>query len=344
MQALVKIQKGKGFLELREVPRPQAGAGQALIRVRAAGICGTDLHIRDDGFIYIPPVVIGHEFAGEILELGPGNSRFQVGDRVVAEPHRGGCGTCRFCLTGQVEVCREKRAIGYKVDGCFAQYLSLPVTTLHRIPDNVPYEHAALCEPLAVCVKAILERSRVEPEDFVAVLGCGPVGLLAAAICRAEGARCVLITGTDLDEKLRLPAARRMKVDHAVNVQKEDPVARVMQLTEGLGADLVVEASGAEPAIRQAFEMVRIDGRVTGLGITGKEQVCLPYDTALKKAAHLAWSLSSSWTSWERAVSLLGSGKLDVSPMITASMPLERWAEAFERLEKQEAIKILLNP
>ena len=237
MEALVKTREGVGFLEIREVDAPRAGDNDALIRVKAAGICGTDLHIQAAKFHCNPPVVIGHEFSGEIVETGRNVKQFAVGDRVVAEPHRGGCGSCRYCLTGQVEVCGDKKAIGYKVDGCFASLMVLPESSLHRIPDNVSYEQAALTEPLAVVVKAVLERSRVEPEDFVVVLGCGPIGLLAAMAAKAEGARAVLIAGTDMDEKLRLKTALEMGVDHTINVQREDVVKKVKDLTSGLGAD-----------------------------------------------------------------------------------------------------------
>jgi L-iditol 2-dehydrogenase len=344
MQALVKTQKGKGFLEIRTVPDPVAEDHEALIRVKAAGICGTDLHIQEDGFHYNPPVILGHEFSGEVVGVGARVTGYKPGDRVVAEPHRGGCGACRYCLTGEVEVCREKRAIGYKIDGCFCSHVAIPASSLHRIPEHVSYAQAALAEPLAVVVKAVLERTRIEPEDFVVVLGSGPIGLLAAAAAKAEGARAVMITGTDGDEKLRLPAARRMGIDHTVNVQKEDASARVMALTDGAGADVVVEASGAPAAIRQAFDLIKIDGRICGLGLSGREQVELPWDLAIKKAARLVCSFSSNWTSWERALSLMAGGKVKVDPLITASYALTEWPQAFEQLRRLEAIKILLNP
>ncbi len=344
MEALVKTQEGVGFLEMKEVQKPSTGEQDALIRIKAAGICGTDLHIRAAKFHCNPPVMIGHEFSGEVIETGRSVKQFKVGDRVVAEPHRGGCGSCRYCLTGQVEVCGHKKAIGYKVDGCFAPYIALPESSLHRIPNNVSYEQAALTEPLAVVVKAVLERSRVEPEDFVVVLGCGPIGLLAAMAAKAEGARSVLITGTDMDEKLRLKTALEMGIDHAVNVQKEDGVKKVKDLTGGLGADLVVEASGAGPAIRQAIEMVRIDGRICGLGITGTDALSFAWDAALKKAVHLTFSFSSTWTSWERALSMMSTGKVNLDPLITETFPLNEWEKGFDLLERLEAIKVLLIP
>ena len=344
MEALVKTKSGRGFLEVREVDEPAAGDGEVLLRVKAAGICGTDIHIMEDRFPNNPPVILGHEFSGEIIEVGQNVAGYQVGDRVVSEPHKGGCGTCKYCLTGEVEVCRNKRAIGYKIDGCFASLISMPVTSLHRIPENVTYEQAALTEPLAVAVKGVLERAKIEPEDFVMVAGCGPIGLLAAAAAKAEGARAVMITGTDGDEKLRLPAARQLGIDHVVNIQKEDPLQIVQDLTGGAGADVVVEASGAAPSIRQAFDLVKIDGRICGLGLSGKEEIGIPWDSAIIKAVRLICSMSSNWTSWERALSLMSSGKVNADPVITATYDLQNWQEAFGLLQNLEAIKILIKP
>ena len=344
MEALVKTQKGKGHLEIRTVEDPSVGDNEVLLRVKAAGICGTDIHIMEDRFHNNPPVILGHEFSGEIVEVGRNVAGYSVGDRVVSEPHKGGCGTCKYCLTGEVEVCRNKRAIGYKIDGCFASHISMPVTSLHRIPENVTDEQAALTEPLAVAVKGVLERAKIEPEDFVMVAGCGPIGLLAAAAAKAEGARAVMITGTDGDEKLRLPAARQMGIDHVVNIQKEDVLKLVQDLTGGAGADVVVEASGAAASIRQAFDLVKIDGRICGLGLSGKEEIGIPWDTAIVKAVRLICSMSSNWTSWERALSLMSSGKINVDPVITATCELTQWQQAFDRLQNLEAIKILIKP
>jgi L-iditol 2-dehydrogenase len=344
MEALTKFASGHGGMELRTAGMPEVGNGDVLIRVGAAGICGTDLHIFEDRFPCTMPVILGHEFAGEIVKVGGSVTRYAVGDHVVAEPHRGGCGHCRYCLNGSVEVCEEKKAIGYRVDGCFASHLALPATSLHRISADVPFKKAAVAEPLAVVVKGVLERSRVEPEDFVVVLGCGPIGLLAAAVAKAEGARTVLVTGTDLDEKVRLEAARKMGIDHTVNVQRENLVDKVKALTRGLGADLVVEASGAAPAVRQAFEVVRRDGRVCALGLTGKDEIQVPWDTAIRKAAHVSCSYSSSWTSWERAVSIIESGKVDLDPLVTHVLPLAEWEHAFDQLRNLSAIKAVLVP
>jgi len=345
MEALVKTKHGKGFMEIKEVDSPIPDKNEVLIKIEAAGICGSDVHFYDGSLTHcIPPVILGHEFSGEIIEVGEDVKRFAPNDRVVSEPHKGGCGLCMFCHTGQTEVCPEKRAIGYKIDGAFAPFITMPEASLHRIPEHLSFEHAALAEPLAVVIKGVLERVRVNPEDFVVVLGCGPVGLLVANVVKAEGARTVVITGTDLDENTRLEAARHMNIDHVVNVQQENLKETVSSLTNGIGADLVVEACGVETAINQAFDILRTDGRIAAIGHTGRESLSVPWETGLHKAAHVTWSFSSSWSSWERAVSMLGSGKIEAERIISHSYPLKEWKAAFSVLETLEGIKILLVP
>lgn len=344
MQALVKTSRGKGNLELREVPEPKAGPGEVLLAIRATGICGTDLHIEEDVFPTNPPVIIGHEFAAEIMELGAGVAGWKVGDRVACEPHRGGCGVCRSCLTGMVEVCAKKKAIGYRVDGCFTRLTTLPASSLHALAPNIPYDVAALTEPLAVVVKAVLQRGRVEPGDLVVVLGSGPIGLLSAAAAKAAGAGKVVITGTSRDRATRLEIARTMGIDHCIDVQTQDLKALIQDLSNGQGADLVVEATGVEPAIAQGIDILRIDGRMACLGITGRDQLAVPWDQAMKKAARIVFSYSSNWQSWETALSLLATGRVGVRPLISAKLPLSRWHSAFERLRRLEAVKIILDP
>jgi len=344
MKGLTKTQGGKGFLDLVEVEEPTTGDNEALIRINVAGICGTDLHIEEGRFNCIPPVVLGHEFCGRIEKVGKNVKDFAVGDRVVAEAHKGGCGTCRYCQRGEVEVCKNKKAIGYKIHGCFAPLVSLPETVLHHVPDNITDEQAALTEPLAIVMKALGERCRVEPEDFVVVLGCGPIGLLAAAAAKAEGASAVLITGTGRDEKIRLAAAKKMGIERTINIEKTNLAELVAQMTDGLGADLVVEASGAPPAIRQALEIVRTNGRVCCLGLTGGKTVEFPWDPALIKSIDLNFSASSNWTSWTRAISMLGNKKVNVDPLITQVLPIAEWETAFHMLRNLEAIKVLLKP
>lgn len=344
MKALVKTEKGVGFLELRDVPEPVAAPDQVLIEIKAAGLCGTDIHVKHDEFPYWPPVILGHEFAGEIVAVGSEVTGWQVGDRVVGEPHTKACGKCWLCRTGNIQICPEKRSPGWGIDGAFAKYLAYPPHLLHRIPDNLSFVEASLTEPTANIVTDLLERGRVEPEDFVVVLGPGPIGLIAAMAARAEGAREVMIVGTNADEALRLQTARDLGFAQVVNLQQEDPVARCLELTGGRGADLVVECSGAAPAIASTVDYVRKLGRICAIGLTGKKPVQLDWDKFQGKVCTIIFNMSTGYTSWDRALSMLALGKVNARAVITHEFPLEEWEAAFEAVENLTALKAVLVP
>ncbi len=344
MLALVKTAKGVGNLELRDVPEPQIAPDEVLIEVKATGVCGTDIHVKHDRFPYWPPVVLGHEFAGQICEVGDEVQGWKVGDRVVGEPHTKACGVCWLCRQGHIQICPEKRSPGWGIDGAFTKYLKYPPKLLHGIPDHVSFEQAALVEPTANVVHDVLERSRVEAEDFVVVLGPGPIGLLAAQCARAEGARAVMIAGTPADEKLRLKTARQLGLDHVVNVAEESALERCLELTEGRGADLVVEASGAEAAINDAVEMVRKKGRISAVGMTGRDDIRFAWDKAIFKACDIYFNLSTSYTSWDRAISLIASGKVNAEALISHCEPLSNWERVFDDVENMRALKAVLVP
>ncbi len=347
MPALVKTAKGPGNVELREVPVPKIGPGEVLIRVREAGICGTDLHIFHDRFPYWPPVILGHEFAGVIEEVGAGvKGGWARGDRVVGEPHTLACGTCWLCRTGRRQLCSSKRSPGWGIDGCFAPFLRYPEPALlHRVPDDLPLEEAVLAEPAANVVHDVLERGVVEPGDVVAVVGPGPIGLMAAMAAKAAGAATVAIAGTDADEAKRLPLARSLAaVERVFNVQREDVPAAVAAMTlAGRGADLVVEASGSAGGIGLSVALVRKYGRVVAIGLTGRDKVEIPYDAAMSKAVSWTFNMSTSYTSWDRALRLLRTRAIDARVLVSHRGGLERWREFFEACENKSALKAVFT-
>jgi len=344
MRALVKTTRGQGYLVLQDVPTPQIDAGEVLLRVRACGICGSDLKIQDDQHPYTPPVVIGHEFAGEIVEVGASVSNWKVGDRVVSEQHFKACGQCRQCLTGNVFACKSKRAPGYFSDGAFTEFIKVPAWLLHRIPDNLSFVESALTEPSAVAAHGVLDRTGINPEDIVLILGCGPIGLVAAKMAQSEGASKVIITGIDRDELARLPKARELGVDYVVNVMKEDLDGLINDLTHGEGADVVIELSGAIPAIKQSFHLARRLGRVGIIGQPPKDEIEIPYRDAMFRALTVSFSYSSKYTSWERALSLFERGAVKPSQFITHVLPLEEWERGFDLSRSGEAVKVVLEP
>ncbi|MHB9095760.1 MAG: zinc-dependent alcohol dehydrogenase [Eubacteriales bacterium] len=344
MKALVKTSKGKGFLEIREVPVPQPGKGEVLIKVKATGICGSDVHIYHDEHPYYPPVVIGHEFSGEIVKVGEEVHGWRAGDRVVAELHTNVCGTCRYCKTGNSQICLAKRPPGWGIDGAFAEYIKIPYNLLHRIPDNVAYEEATLTEPTAIAVHGVLEKTTIEPEDTVVVLGAGPIGILSAQVARAACAAKVIVTGTTRRSSIRLDVARSLNFDEVLDTDYDNLEELVQRITGGNGPDVFIDACGAESAINQAVQLVRRGGRICGLGISGRQNIAFPWDKAIFKDCQVVFSFSSNYMSWERALSMISRGKVQVGPLISHCLPLDAWEEGFAAIESGQAVKVLLLP
>ncbi|OGV54683.1 MAG: hypothetical protein A2017_19385 [Lentisphaerae bacterium GWF2_44_16] len=344
MKALVKTQKGQGFIEFKEMPEPVPASGEVLIEVKAAGICGTDLHVKNDRFPYWPPVILGHEFSGEIVKLGPDCKYYRVGERVVGEPHTKHCGVCYLCRTGNVQICPEKRSPGWGIHGCMTKYLVMPEQLLHRIPENMDYDTAAVIEPTANTVHDVIERAGITAGDFVVVIGPGPIGLLAGLTAKASGARHIVMAGAPPDEGLRLDKARELGFETVINVAKTNLVDTVMKLTNGLGADLVIECSGAPPAIAGTVDLVRKKGKICAIGLTGGRNVDFPWEKAAFKVLDISFCLSTSYTSWDRAINLVASGLLPADKVISHRLPLDKWEYAFQELEAQRALKVILHP
>lgn len=344
MQALVKTQKGVGFLELKEMPEPRPGSGEVLIEVKAAGICGTDMHVMHDRFPYWPPVILGHEFSGVIVELGPDCRYYRTGERVVGEPHTRHCGVCYLCRTGNVQICPEKRSPGWGIHGCMTRYLVMPEKLLHRIPDSMDFDTAAVVEPTANTVHDVIERAGIVAGDFVVILGPGPIGLLAGLTAKAAGARHVVMAGAPPDEGLRLDKARELGFETVLNVARDNLAETVKSLTGGIGADLVIECSGSPAAIAGTVELARKKGKICAIGLTGGRTVDFPWEKAAFKSLDVVFCMSTSYTSWNRAIDLVGSGLLPAQKVITHRLPLTEWERAFSELEAQKALKVILHP
>ena len=343
MLALVKTKKGVGNLELLECEVPSPKRGEVLIRVAYSGICGTDIHILHDEFAYYPPVILGHEFSGEIVETGEGVTSFKVGDRVVGEPHNLACGKCYLCRNGHIQNCADKRSIGWGIDGSYTSYLVMPELLLHKIPDGVSLEEAAMAEPAAIVAHQVLERAKITPADKVVIMGVGPIALLAAQMARIAGAGKIILCGCTGDIDYRLKIAEELSCfDTFIDVMKEDAVAEIMKQT-GIGADIVIEASGAESAIGTAIKVLKKRGLLCAIGMTARERINVPWNEAMMKVLDIQFNMSSSYNGWNMALSLLESGKLRVKPMLEIR-ELSDFERAFDDLEKGRAMKILLRP
>lgn len=343
MLALVKTKKDVGNLQLLECEMPSPKSGEVLIRISYSGICGTDIHIYHDEFAYYPPVILGHEFSGEIVELGADVSGFKVGDRVVGEPHNLACGKCYLCRNGHIQNCMDKRSIGWGIDGSYTSYLVMPESLLHKVPDNVSLEEAAMAEPAAIVAHQVLERARITPGDTVVIMGVGPIALLSAQMARIAGAKKIILCGCTGDIEYRLKIAKELSCfDVFIDVMKEDAVATIMKETE-IGADIVIEASGAQSAICTAIKVLKKRGILCAIGMTAAEKISVPWNEAMMKVLDVQFNMSSSYNGWNIALSLLESGKLNVKPLIQIR-GLKDWEQAFNDIENGKAMKILLKP
>lgn len=342
MEAVMKVAAGVGNVELRDIPEPRPGPGQALVEVAAAGICGTDLHIFHDEFKTTPPVVLGHEVAGRVVEVGPGVPGDLLSRRVTTETYFYTCGTCRYCRSGHVNLCLKRRSIGSAVDGGFARYVVVPVGNLHELPANVSDRAGALTEPLACVTHALLGSPVLRPGDVVAITGPGAIGLLATQVARAAGAT-VVVLGTAADAA-RLDLAKRLGAAHTVVVGEEDPHALLAEVSpEGLGADVVIECSGAGPAAAQLLSLARRRGHYLQVGLFGKP-VAWDLDQVCFRELLVSGSNASTPESWLRALELLRSGQVDTEAIVTGEYPLSGWRDAFDDFEAKRGVKLLLVP
>ena len=341
MRAVRKSTPGPG-LDVRDVPEPTIGPADVLIRVRHAGVCGTDLHIAEwDTWAagrLKPPLTIGHEFAGEIVNVGEDVAHeFTVGQLVTAEGHIV-CGHCRQCRTGNAHICRRTSIIGVDRDGAFAERIAMPASNVMAL-DGIPTETGAIMDPLGNAFHTVLTGAEV-PGSAVLVVGCGPIGCFAVGIARAAGAS--LVIASDLNTR-RLELARRMGAQVLLDPSREDVVARVLEETGGEGADLVCEMSGHPAALKQAFKAVRLGGRVNLLGLPkGDVPLNLTNDLIFKGVTVYGVIGRRMYETWHQMRTFLSTGLLDPTPVVTHTFPLEQINEALEAIASGEAGKVIL--
>jgi alcohol dehydrogenase/L-iditol 2-dehydrogenase len=344
MRALVQYALAPEAVELRELPRPEPGEGEVVLRVGSVSVCGSDVHQfhNTQSWPVRVPVVLGHEFCGRVARLGQGVRGFAEGDRVVSETAASICGRCLYCRTGEYNLCPQRSGFGYGTHGAMAEFVRVPERCLHHIPDALPFERAALTEPCCVAYNAVAVKSHVRPGDAVVVLGPGPIGLLCAEMARLSGAGVLVVAGTSRDAS-RLEAARALGVTHAVDVENVDLLGLVRGLGDGLGADLVVDASGTSAALEKALAITRPGGQVTKVG-WGPQPLGFSLDPLVQKALTLQGSFSHTFKNWEQVVRLLAAGQLDLGPLISRVSPLEDWRDSFEGMHSGRYVKAVLQP
>jgi L-iditol 2-dehydrogenase len=339
------VLKAYGQLEVEDVPPPEVGAGDVLVRVMACGICGSDVHGMDGSTgRRIPPIVMGHEAAGVVEKVGADVGTVRAGDRVTLDSTIYNPDSY-FSRRGLVNLCDDRRVLGvscedYRRHGAFAELVSVPAHIAYTLPAGLSFDEAALVEPVSVAVHA-RHLTPLEPGDTVVVVGAGLIGLMTLQVLRAFGVRQLVVVDVEDD---RLALARELGASHVFNSGTADVVSSVRALTEGRGADVAFEAVGIEPTVRAAVGAVRKGGTVTLIGNLAKD-VSLPLQSVVTRQIRLQGSCASSGE-YPECLELIASGKVDVARFISATASLEEGASWFERLRRREPglMKVVLRP
>jgi len=342
MKALRKMQAAKG-LQMDTVTVPSIGPTDVLVRVKTASICGTDLHIYgwdrwSQGRIK-PPLTLGHEFCGTVERVGDEVRAVKPGDFVSAEMHVN-CGHCHQCRVGQAHVCQNLRIIGIDQDGAFAEFVKIPAPNIWKLDPAIPEHYGAILDPLGNAVHTVLAGPIAG--QTVLVTGCGPIGLMSIAVAKACGASKVFATETN---EQRRAMAKKMGADVVLNPAAENAVARILAETGGTGVDALLEMSGNPAAIQQGFKALRAGGRASLLGIpTENVPLDLVNDVIFKGATVQGIYGRRMYETWVQMTALLKAGKLNLEPLFSEREPLERFENAFAKLQGGLPGKILLYP
>ena len=342
MQAVVKTKAAPG-IELREVPIPAPGPGEVLVRVEAASVCGTDLHIYNwdpwaKGRVH-PPLIPGHEFCGAVAGVGRGVTQVCEGDLVSAEMHVA-CGKCLQCRTGLAHVCQHVRILGVDADGAFASYAIIPESNIWKLSPSIPHDYATLLDPLGNAVHTVLAGPIAA--KTVAVTGCGAIGLFSIAVAKACGA--ARIYAIEINAHRRQVAAE-MGADLVLDPTSDHAETRILEATGGTGVDVLLEMSGNPEAIRLGFALLRTGGRASLLGIPSRPfELDFARDIIFKGALVQGINGRRMFETWFQMEALLAAGKLNLEPVITHRLKLSEFKKAMELLQSGEAIKVVMRP
>jgi L-iditol 2-dehydrogenase len=342
MKAVVKYASGPGNIDVLDVDEPECGANQVKVEIAFCGVCGTDLHVLHDTFRNYPPVILGHECAGTVVEVGRSVSGVNVGDRVtILGATAVTCGHCMYCSSGNFIFCKARRGMGHGVNGGFARYVVVRPDQLYRVPDEFTLEEAALSEPFAAAVQAVTEITKVRIGETALISGPGPIGLLCLKLLVAEGVRTI-VAGAAGDDQ-RLEAARRIGAAVVVNTATTNLGEVVLEETESVGVHVAMECSGHADSVRACVLAVRPMGRYTQVGICGRE-ITFPMDQIFYKQLTIAGSICYTAATWQRMMAIYAQGRIRLHDLVSAALPITEWRSAFDLCQDRKALKVVLHP
>jgi len=342
MEAVVKYAKGHGNVGLRDMPEPIPQDNQVLLEIACCGICGTDLHVYHDTFKNYPPVILGHEFSGKVVEVGKKvkgvelDETFSVLGAVAIT-----CGECKYCRQGEFMFCANRRGMGHGVNGAFSRYAVARLDQLYAVPEGVSLEAAALVEPFAAAVHAVCDIARFKLGDIALVSGPGPIGLLIVKLLVAQGIQ-TLVVGTQ-EDSMRLEKAKSDGAARTLALGTEDLTAVIADLTKGRGVDIAFEVAGVEGSVRNCLDSLRPLGHYVQVGHFGKD-LTVPWDHIAFRQLEISGSVGYTRDTWSQTMNILQQGKLNIEDTITHRLSLKDWKKGFDLMEQKQAIKILLRP
>jgi len=340
MLALVKTALGHGNLEVIDQQEPTAGKDQVKILVKYAGICGSDLHTYEGKYKVNVPVTLGHEFAGEVVEIGENVTEVKVGDRVTSETTFYICGECKYCKSKDYNLCSKRKGLGSQQNGGFTKYVVARKESVHILPENVDYLSASITEALA-CAYHAVAKSSVKKNDVVIVLGPGPIGLLVAQIVKSYGAK-VLITGLTKD-KSRLDKAKELGIDVSIDILTENTKEIVDGLTNNYGADIVFECTGAPPSVNLGLEILSKKGEYVQVGIFPTTEISVNFEKIIQKELQVKGCRSQKPSDWEPSLQLMNNNYVNAKALVSHQFKITEWDQAYAAIKSGEAIKVVLT-
>lgn len=332
-------------MELKEVDVPEIGPHDVLVKVMAVGVCGSDVHYYEHGrvgeFVVEKPLILGHECAGIVADVGSAVTKFKVGDRVAIEPGVT-CGECEYCKAGQYNLCPHVEFLATPpIDGAFSQYISHPEGFLFHIPDSMTYEQATLNEPFSVGIQAC-KRANVQPGSTVIIMGMGPVGLMAVVAAKAFGATNIIVS--DL-EQIRLDEALKLGATHAIDIKKEDVNERIKEITDGDGVNYAIETAGNPTSLKNALGSLKNGGTLAIVGLPQQETNDLNIPFIANHEINIVGIFRYANT-YQMGVEMLNSTAADLDSMFTDEYNLEEAQQAMEqaRTNKSGSLKVIVYP
>lgn len=345
MKALIKTKKGFGNVELADIPEPECKNDEIKIRVKAIGICGTDLHIYEGNFPYYnTPVILGHEFSGEIIEIGKNiqnKKKLSINDRVVILPSAAViCGSCEYCKSGNFIFCPYRKGMGHGVDGAMTEYVCVREEMVYKLSDGVSFEVGTLTEPLSCCVQSVDDFVNILPTYHCLVSGPGTIGLLILSLLKLRNSK-VTLAGISRDEK-RLEIGREIGADLVINVEKEE-LGKSLYNNFGLrDFDVSFECSGVSESLMNSINYLKKMGFLIQVGLFNKDSL-LNFNDIILKQLTVFGSLGFTWKSWDKSLELLKNDRLKLGMFITHKYKLDEWKKAFNKSKEADSLKVIIK-